>query len=197
MKWGKVLVVFLSNNQDFFIVVFCCLWLGKVSTNERRRFLPLVKIENEAWWLTVGFWYPDAWHGVISVYSIIFFCKFKIWTVSNIAFSYESNSVQTYYQYSILWWKQLDWNLLSHPYYQFGPMWYVYSWPLFTKRMDILPLNLVKHRNSEIVCYTDGIALQFDRHLGSTAANVPVKCQSNWKILNPSLAALRLDEILR
>ena len=73
----------------------------------------------------------------------------------------------------------------------------IYSGPLFTKRTDILQLNLAKPRNREIGCYTDGIALQFDRHRGSTAAEVPVKCQNNGKILNPSLACLRLHDILR
>ena len=49
----------------------------------------------------------------------------------------------------------------------------------------------------EIGCYNDSIALKFDRHLGSTAAEVPVKFQSDWKCLNPNLAASRLHEILR
>ena len=37
----------------------------------------------------------------------------------------------------------------------------------------------------------------FDRHLGSSAAEVPAKFQSDWKSLNPNLAASRLHEILR
>ena len=41
------------------------------------------------------------------------------------------------------------------------------------------------------------IALKFDRHIGSTAAEVPVKFQSDRTILNTNLAASRLYEILR
>ena len=36
------------------------------------------------------------------------------------------------------------------------------------------------------------IALKFDRHLGSSVAEVPAKFQSDWKSLNPNLAASRL-----
>ena len=45
-----------------------------------------------------------------------------------------------------------------------------------------------------MVCYNDHIILEFDRHLGSTAAEGPVKFQSNWKSLNPNLLALRFHE---
>ena len=45
--------------------------------------------------------------------------------------------------------------------------------------------------------YNNRIALKFDRYFGSAAAEVPVKFQSNWKSLNPNLAASRLHEILR
>ena len=69
--------------------------------------------------------------------------------------------------------------------------------PLFTKRYDVLPPNLVKSRSREIGCYNDRIALKFDRHLGSAAAEMPVKFQSNWKSQNPNLAASRLHEILQ
>ena len=41
------------------------------------------------------------------------------------------------------------------------------------------------------------IALKFDRHIGSTAAEVPVEFQSDRTILNTILAASRLYEILR
>ena len=61
----------------------------------------------------------------------------------------------------------------------------------------VLPPNLVKSRTREIGCYNDRIALKFDRHLGSGAAEVPVKFQIVWKSLNPNLAASRLREILR
>ena len=41
------------------------------------------------------------------------------------------------------------------------------------------------------------IALTFDRHIGSTAAEVPVKFHSDRTILNTNLAASRLYEVLR
>ena len=43
----------------------------------------------------------------------------------------------------------------------------------------------------------DLIALKFDRHFGSTAAEVPVKFQSDSTVLNTNLAASGLCEILR
>ena len=41
------------------------------------------------------------------------------------------------------------------------------------------------------------IALKFDRHIDSIAADVPVKFQSDRTIINTNLAASRLHEILR
>ena len=41
------------------------------------------------------------------------------------------------------------------------------------------------------------MALKFDRHIDSTAAEVPVKFQSDRTILNTNLVASRLYEILR
>ena len=38
--------------------------------------------------------------------------------------------------------------------------------------------------------------MKFNRHLGSGAAEVPVKFQSDGKCLNPNLVASRLREIL-
>ena len=49
----------------------------------------------------------------------------------------------------------------------------------------------------EIGTLNSRIALKFDRHIGSTAAEVPVKFQSDRTILNTNLAASRLNEILR
>ena len=43
--------------------------------------------------------------------------------------------------------------------------------PLFTKRQDVLPKNVVKYRSREIGFYNDHIVLHFDRHLGSAAAS--------------------------
>ena len=51
-------------------------------------------------------------------------------------------------------------------------------------------------RSREIGYYNDRIALKFDRHLGSGAAEVPVKFQSDGTSLNPNLAASRIREIL-
>ena len=45
-------------------------------------------------------------------------------------------------------------------------------------------------------CYNDRIALMFNRYIGSVAAEGPVKFLSDWKSLNPNLAAMRLHEIL-
>ena len=68
---------------------------------------------------------------------------------------------------------------------------------LFTKRTVVLPQDLVKPRGREIGCYNDRIALHFDRQLDSDAAEVPVKFQSDWKLLSPNLGASRFREILR
>ena len=56
------------------------------------------------------------------------------------------------------------------------------SWSLEAARLSVI---------------NDRFALKFDRHLGSVAAEVPVKFQSNWKSLNLNLATSRLHEILR
>ena len=55
----------------------------------------------------------------------------------------------------------------------------------------------MKSRSHGIGFYNDRIALKFDRQLGSAAAELPVKFQSDWKSRNPNLAALILHEILR
>ena len=39
--------------------------------------------------------------------------------------------------------------------------------------------------------------MKFDRHLGSAAAELPVKFQSEWKSLNLNIVASRPREILR
>ena len=44
-------------------------------------------------------------------------------------------------------------------------------------------------RSDEIGCYDDRITLKFDRHLGSAAAKVSVKFQSDWKSLKLNLVA--------
>ena len=55
----------------------------------------------------------------------------------------------------------------------------------------------MKSRSHEIGTLNCRIALKFDRHIGSNAAEVPVKFQSDRTILNINLAASRLHEILR
>ena len=49
----------------------------------------------------------------------------------------------------------------------------------------------------EIGIWNCPIALQFDRHLGSTATDVPVEFQSNVVIETVNLAASRLQYISR
>ena len=63
--------------------------------------------------------------------------------------------------------------------------------PLFTKRVDVVPQDLVK-----IGCFNDRIALKFDRHLDSTIAEVPVKFQSNLKRLDPNFTASSIHATL-
>ena len=60
-----------------------------------------------------------------------------------------------------------------------------------------MQINLVKSRQREIGCHNGRIVLEFDRHLGSTAAGMPVRFQSDWKILHLNLTGSRLHEILR
>ena len=70
------------------------------------------------------------------------------------------------------------------------------SGPRLNIRKDVFSQDLVKSRSHEIGTINCRIALKFDRHIGSTAAEVPVKLQSNRTILNTNLAASRLYEIL-
>ena len=72
-----------------------------------------------------------------------------------------------------------------------------YSGPLFTKRTDVLPPNIVKSRSCEIECCNASISLKFHRHIvGCAAAAEPAKFQNDWKRLNSNLAASKLHEIL-
>ena len=66
-----------------------------------------------------------------------------------------------------------------------------------TDRTDVLSQDLVKTQDREIHILTFWIALKFDRHLGSTTAEMPVKFESDLIIITPDLAPSRLDEILR
>ena len=51
------------------------------------------------------------------------------------------------------------------------------SGPLFTKRLYVMPSNLVQSRSREGGYHNDRIALKFDRHHGSAAAKIPEKTQ--------------------
>ena len=48
------------------------------------------------------------------------------------------------------------------------------SGPLLTKRTDVLPQDLVKARSREIKVWTLPVAMEFDRHPCSRAAEMPV-----------------------
>ena len=50
-------------------------------------------------------------------------------------------------------------------------------------------LLITKSRSCEIGCYNDHVALKSDKHLDSTAAEVPVKSEKDWKSLNMNLTA--------
>ena len=52
-------------------------------------------------------------------------------------------------------------------------------------------------KSREIGSLNYHIALKFDWHLGSSAAEVPVKSQSDWTVINSNLTASRLHKILR
>ena len=69
--------------------------------------------------------------------------------------------------------------------------------PLFTKRTDVLPQDLMKSRSREIRVDTFPIALKFDRQLGSSAAEMPVKFQSDKIIMTSNPAVSRFHEICR
>ena len=69
--------------------------------------------------------------------------------------------------------------------------------PLLTKRTDSLlqnPLNLEAARLGFILF---SIALKFDRHIGNSAAEMPVQFQSDTMIMTSNRATLRLHEIWR
>ena len=69
--------------------------------------------------------------------------------------------------------------------------------PRFNIRWYVLSEDLVKSRSREIGSSSYGIALQFDRHFGSPAAELPAKFQSDRTILNTNLAASKLCEFLQ
>ena len=63
-----------------------------------------------------------------------------------------------------------------------------------TRRKGILPQDLVHARSHEIRVWTFPIALTFDKHLGNTAAEMPVEFQTVMIIITSNLTAWRLRE---
>ena len=67
---------------------------------------------------------------------------------------------------------------------------------LFNLRMDVLSQDILKSRSREIRVYFflnwTGIGLKFGRHIGSGAAEMSAKCQSDTIIITPNRAASRL-----
>ena len=57
---------------------------------------------------------------------------------------------------------------------------------LFPKQADVLPQAVLKSRSHEIDIYTLIFALKFDGHIGSSAADMPVKFQSDIIIITPN-----------
>ena len=64
-------------------------------------------------------------------------------------------------------------------------------------RRLIVRSRVSKSQSREIGSLDYRIALEFDRHIASSAAEVPHKLQSDRTILNTNLAASRLCEIIR
>ena len=61
--------------------------------------------------------------------------------------------------------------------------------PQFTKWTGVLPQDLVKYWSRENRVYTFSIALKFYRHIGSSAAEMPVKLESDTIVLTSNFAA--------
>ena len=57
--------------------------------------------------------------------------------------------------------------------------------PLLTKRTDVLPQDLMKSRRREIRVETCPIALLFDRQLGCSVAEMPVKSRAIRSLWHP------------
>ena len=100
-------------------------------------------------------------------------------------------------QSQVLWLKY-NLNVLLASSLRIFQSWFRYGvGPLYTKRTDVLPQDLAKSRSCEIRGWTFPTVLKFDRHLGSSAAEVPVKFQSDTIIITSKLAPSRLHEIWR
>ena len=68
--------------------------------------------------------------------------------------------------------------------------------PLFTKRTDVLPQDIVKILSRKIQIQTFQIAVKFDRDLGSSAAEMPVKFQRDTVNIASNIENLR-DLVVR
>ena len=79
----------------------------------------------------------------------------------------------------------------------FCPFYGILSDNYIIKWMDVLPQDPVNSRSREIRVNTFLIALKFDVHLGSSAAEIPVKSKIDTIIMTTILAASRLREIWR
>ena len=84
-------------------------------------------------------------------------------------------------------------------YYSTG-FWKLFSYPSWApsqypkRRLSVRSRKISKPRDLYLDC---PIALKFDRHFSSSAADVPVKFQSDTTIESTNLVASRLYEILR
>ena len=63
----------------------------------------------------------------------------------------------------------------------------------FNIRHDVLSWDAVKSVSREIVSWNYRNALKFDRHVGNTAAEAPVKFEIDPTILNTNLSALHCE----
>ena len=68
---------------------------------------------------------------------------------------------------------------------------------LCTIQTDVLPQDLVESRSRDIRVQTFPISLKSDRHLGGSAAEMPVYFQSDTINITPNPVASRLYEIWR
>ena len=68
---------------------------------------------------------------------------------------------------------------------------YKYIGPLFTKRTDVLPQELMKSRSRDIRVWTFLIAQKFDRHIGNRAAEIPVIYHSDTIIITCPISRLQ------
>ena len=102
--------------------------------------------------------------------------------IFNISMKYDAEKCLQYFRLIIL----MQHSSIPLPQYSSHGL---YSW------MEVSPQDLAKSRSREIRYHNDRIVRKFDSNFGSTAAKDPVKCQSDWKRLNPNLKASRLHDI--